>query len=256
MQLTLNSSILLVGCGRMGSAMLSGWRKAGYQNISILDPAHADHIDLSKIHHSFDIVVIAIKPQQAETVLPTLASYISPTTLVLSIMAGITINHISSWLNHQGPVVRAMPNTPAMIGAGMTVITYAKSTDTNSINTARALLTPLGLVTDLDDEGLMNAVTAVSGSGPAYVFYLIEVMAEAGRKQGLSSEMAMTLARETVIGSALLTQSQPTISASELRDQVTSKGGTTEAALNVLMKNNALQDLFDNAIKAATTRFQ
>jgi pyrroline-5-carboxylate reductase len=257
MQLNLSQqSILLVGCGRMGSAMLTGWQKSGLQNMSISDPAHANHIDVSSVSTPFDIVVLAIKPQQADEILPTLQSHITPSTLILSIMAGVTISKIETLLNHTGAIFRAMPNTPAMIGAGITVISKNARASNEQTQIVSSLLTPLGDVVSLDDENLMNAVTALSGSGPAYLFYVIEVLSAAGVKQGLPPAIAMELARKTMIGSALLAQSEPNTTATELRENVTSKGGTTEAALQILMQNNELQALFDKAIEAATKRFQ
>lgn len=249
----LNKSILLIGCGRMGSAMLTGWRRAGFHNITISDPAHAEHTH--NISGAFDLLVLAIKPQEIETILPPLQNHLTPHTIILSIMAGVTVNRIKDLLNHDGIVIRAMPNTPALIGKGITALFAPPDCLPADKSLLESLLRPLGEMVWLHDESLMNAVTSVSGSGPAYLFYLTEVLTEAGIKQGLPEDIAAQCARSTLIGAAYLMEESPELSPAHLREQVTSKGGTTEAALKILMQNNDLQNLFDKAIEAASTRF-
>ena len=249
----LNKSILLIGCGRMGSAMLTGWRRAGFHNITISDPAHAEHTH--NISGAFDLLVLAVKPQEIETILPPLQNHLTPHTIILSIMAGVAVSRLKDLLNHDGIVIRAMPNTPALIGKGITALFAPPDFLADQKDLTEALLTPMGDLLWVDDENLMNVITAVSGSGPAYLFYLTEVLTNAGIKQGLPEDIAAQCARSTLIGAAYLMEESPDLSPAHLREQVTSKGGTTEAALKILMQNNGLQNLFNKAIEAASTRF-
>jgi pyrroline-5-carboxylate reductase len=192
----LNSSILLVGCGNMGSAMLNGWRAAEFSNISILDPQHTESIDINTIQ-TFDIVILAIKPQLANEILITLRKFLTPQTIILSIMAGVTIETISTLTNHNGAIFRSMPNTPAMIGKGITAIIGNEKTTDADKKIIETLLNTLGKIIWINSETDMNIVTAISGSGPAYLFYLTEILTNAAMKQGLSKDIAETLARET-----------------------------------------------------------
>ena len=250
----LNTSILLIGCGRMGSALLTGWRNAGFNTITIYDPAHTEHIET--LSGFFDVIICAIKPQDAASILPRFAAHVNSHTLILSIMAGVSVSMLKGFFaNHQHTIIRVMPNTPSLIGKGITAMFSPPPLSLNHKNLTEDLLRPLGDLVWIDDETLMNAVTAVSGSGPAYLFYLTEVLTEAGVKQGLPRELSSQLARQTMIGSAALMDQSPTLTPEALREQVTSKGGTTEAALKILMENKALQELFDKAIQAAATRF-
>jgi pyrroline-5-carboxylate reductase len=250
----LNSSVLLVGCGNMGSAMLNGWCNAGFSNISILDPQHNQSIDINSLQ-TFDVIILAIKPQLVSEILVTLQKFCTPQTIILSIMAGVTIESIKTLTNHNGAIFRSMPNTPAMISKGITaIIGNEKSTNADKQIIER-LLNTLGKIIWINSESDMNIITAISGSGPAYVFYLTEILTNAAMKQGLSKDMAEILARETIIGSAYLMEEQSGLSAEQLRANVTSKGGTTEAALAILSRNDSLQDLFDDAIEAATNKF-
>ena len=198
----------------MGSAMLTGWKNSGYQHISISDPTHANNIELNSITTAFDVVVLAIKPQDCDVVLPPLQRLLTPKTIVISIMAGVSIDRIKNLLNHDGALFRAMPNTPAMIGAGITAITSNSNATDDQKKTARALLAPLGDVIELNDETLMNAVTAVSGSGPAYVFHLIETLAAAGVAQGLPPDMAMSPEERRVTCSFASMDGRPAFSSS------------------------------------------
>jgi pyrroline-5-carboxylate reductase len=238
----------------MGSAMLNGWRNAGFSNISILDPQHTESIDINN-PQNFDILVLAIKPQLAHEILPTLQKFCTSQTIILSIMAGVTIKSIQILTQHNGAIFRSMPNTPAMIGKGITAIIGNSETTDAHKKIIETVLNTLGEIIWIHTESDMNIVTAISGSGPAYLFYLTEILTNSTIKQGLSRDTASILARQTIIGSAQLMDTQPTLSAEQLRANVTSKGGTTEAALAILSQDNALQTLFDDAIDAAVHRF-
>jgi pyrroline-5-carboxylate reductase len=200
---------------------------------------------------AIDTIVLAVKPQSFRDAGAKLKTLIAPSTLVVSIMAGTTIASISEVCG--GAVVRAMPNTPAAIGRGITVAVAANDVSAAQRAVADALLRATGAVEWVDDEPLMDAVTAVSGSGPAYVFLLAEELARAGVEAGLPVELATKLARETVAGSGeLLHRSE--LSSATLRQNVTSPGGTTAAALEVLMGPDGLQPLLTRAVAAATRR--
>jgi pyrroline-5-carboxylate reductase len=250
----------------MGGAMLSGWLKKGVQGSSVivLDPNPSDTMksmisDAGATHStsvpeglSAGILFLAVKPQLMEAVLPPLKALVGPETVVVSIAAGKTLAYIQS---HLGDVaaVRAMPNTPAMVGRGVTGAYANAAVTLTQRNQIEALLKVSGPVEWVAGETDIDAVTAVSGSGPAYVFYLVECMAEAGRKAGLPADLAMRLARETVAGAGELLYQSPD-DASRLRQNVTSPGGTTAAALSVLMASDGMQPLFDKAIEAARKR--
>jgi pyrroline-5-carboxylate reductase len=200
-----------------------------------------------------DIVVLAVKPQTMNDVLPGLRRFVGASTTFLSIAAGKTIGYFRAGLGDAARIVRAMPNTPAAVRCGVTVCVSGPGVDDAAKARCGTLLSAVSEVLWTADEGLMDAVTAVSGSGPAYVFLLVEAMAEAGVKAGLPADMAMTLARATVAGSGELLRrsSEP---AAQLRINVTSPGGTTAEALKVLMSDIGMQPLFDSAIAAATRR--
>lgn len=258
--------IVLVGAGNMGSAMLAGWLNNGIPgaSITVLDPspsarilaqigaAGARHVDEVPEGLVADILFLAIKPQMMDVVLPGLKPLMGDKTTVVSVAAGTTIAAIA---RHLGPsaTVRAMPNTPAMIGRGVTGAFGNAAVSDVQRDIVHGLLKVSGPVEWVDSEAAINAVTALSGSGPAYVFYLVECMAEAGRKSGLPADLAMRLARETVAGAGELLHQSPD-PAEILRKNVTSPGGTTAAALAVLMAENGMQPLFDNAIEAARAR--
>ena len=195
--------------------------------------------------------MIAVKPQSFREAGAALKSHVAPATLVVSIMAGTTIKSLQETVG--GAVVRAMPNTPAAIGRGITVAVADKGVSAAQRATADALLRATGAVEWVDDEKLMDAVTAVSGSGPAYIFLLAEELARAGVAAGLPEELAARLARETVAGSGELLH-RSDLAAAALRQNVTSPGGTTAAALEVLMGKDGLQQLMIRAIAAATAR--
>jgi pyrroline-5-carboxylate reductase len=257
-------SLLLVGCGRMGSAMLAGWRERGLDASFAVDPAPdaarnagADLTvvgDLASVPAGFApaAVVLAVKPQSAAEALPAYGRF-AGSAVFLSIMAGRTIGGIQALLGGSAAIVRAMPNTPAAVRQGITVATPSASVTAGQRKLCENLLRAIGLVEWVEAEGLLDPVTAVSGSGPAYVFLLAELMEQAAIEQGIAPDLARVLARQTVAGSgALLAASAE--SAAELRKAVTSPAGTTEAALKVLMAPDALPKAFSEAIAAATRR--
>jgi len=260
----LNGAILLAGAGKMGSAMLTGWLAQGVaaNKLAVIDPAPS--ADITKLAaqglrinpessalSGVDALVLAVKPQMFADAAPQLRTHVGPETLVLSIMAGVPSAKLAQACG--GKVVRAMPNTPAAIGRGATVAVADKSVGDTQRAIADALLRATGLVEWIEDETLMDAVTAVSGSGPAYVFLLAEELARAGVAAGLPPELATRLARETVAGAGeLLHRSE--LSSETLRKNVTSPGGTTAAALDVLMGANGFQPLLTRAVAAAAKR--
>ena len=261
--------VLLVGCGRMGGALLSGWLDTGAADrIHVIEPAIAqiagpapDHPAVSWAEH-FDalppdfhpeVVVFAVKPQQMDRVVPLYRGFAGQGTVFLSIAAGRTLHFFEERLGAAAAIVRAMPNTPAAIGRGISVLVANRNVDRGQRETCYRLIEAVGAVEWVDDEGLLDAVTALSGSGPAYVFLLIEAMAQAGAAAGLPPHLAMRLARDTVIGAGALAAESGT-DAATLRHNVTSPGGTTAAALQVLMAPDGLQPLIDRAIAAATRR--
>ena len=256
--------IVLAGAGKMGGAMLSGWLARGLDasHLSVIEPHPSDdisslaerglHLNPSpKDIGAAATLVVALKPQMFREAGAMLKSFAGPATLVVSIMAGATIASIEAVCG--GTVVRAMPNTPAAIGRGITVAVAASQVSGSQRAVADALLRATGSVEWIDDESLMDAVTAVSGSGPAYVFLLAEELARAGVEAGLPAELATRLARQTVSGSGeLLYRSE--LTSATLRQNVTSPGGTTAAALEVLMAKDGMQPLLTRAVAAATKR--
>lgn len=268
MQLDFHGTLLCLGAGKMGGALISGLLDQGMEPAMILiqDPAppqetqdliSANGIRCEAAFAELDlapaIILAAVKPQVMDDVFPSAARLAGDDTLTVSIAAGRTLASFEKMLAQGAAVVRAMPNTPAAIGHGMTVCCANASTTQAQRDNATKLMAAVGEVAWVEDEALMDAVTAVSGSGPAYVFHLAECMAEAGVAAGLAPDLAALLARETVAGAgALLAQSD--LSAEVLRRNVTSPGGTTAAALDVLMENDAMKDLFKRAIAAAKSR--
>ena len=257
-----SGTIVLCGAGKMGGAMLTGWLAGGVDanRVVVVEPHPTDDIKAlaakgvrlnPRDGGTADTLVVAVKPQMFREAGPALKQWVGPSTLVVSIMAGTTISALEQVCG--GMVVRAMPNTPAAIGRGITVAAPAKNVSAAQRATADVLLRATGAVEWVDDEGLMDAVTAVSGSGPAYVFLLAEELARAGVEAGLPAELATRLARETVAGSGELLHRSDLASAT-LRQNVTSPGGTTAAALEVLMAKDGLQPLMVRAIAAATKR--
>ena len=257
--------IVLLGAGKMGSAMLEGWLTRGLdpRNLTVLEPQPAKNVKALTRHgvelnpkgkpFSASAVVIAVKPQSAPEAVRALKPYVGPSTFALSIMAGRTLGFLQEALPPQTAIVRAMPNTPAAIGRGITVACPNRRVSARQRKLASDLLAAMGTVDWVSDEGLMDAVTAVSGSGPAYVFLLAEALAQAGVAAGLPADLAQKLARETVAGSGELLHRSP-LDAAVLRQNVTSPGGTTAAALGVLMGQSGLSPLMRNAVAAATAR--
>jgi len=257
--------LVLLGCGKMGRAMLDGWLAAGtVAAVEVVEPA-ADAVPADPRVASRrsadevpegprDVLVLAVKPQVMDAAAPAAARLVGPGTLVVSIAAGKTIAGFEAVYGAGVPVVRAMPNTPAAVGRGMTVCVANAAATAAHRDLADRLLRAVGDVAWVEDEALIDPVTAVSGGGPAYVFLLIEALAEAGRKAGLPADLSMRIARATVVGSGELARLSPE-PASRLRENVTSPGGTTRAALDVLMAGEGgIQDLFDRAVAAATRR--
>ena len=260
---SLDGHIILAGAGKMGGAMLMGWLAGGLdpKRVVVIDPHLSDDIkalaakgvrlnpdvgDIGKVA----ALILAVKPQMFAEVGPSLRPIVGA-TLVVSIMAGTTIAGIAAACG--GRIVRAMPNTPAAIGRGITVAVAAQDVAPPQRELTDALLRATGSVEWVEDESLIDAVTAVSGSGPAYVFLLAEEMARAGIAAGLPPELAVKLARETVSGSGELLR-RSDLDAATLRKNVTSPGGTTAAALGVLMAADGFEPLLTRAIAAATAR--
>ena len=261
---SIHGTIALAGAGKMGGAMLTGWLAQGLdpKRVVVIEPHPSAEIDAlaakgirlnpsAKDVGEVDTLVVAVKPQSFREAGAALKPFVSASTLVVSIMAGTPIALLESVCG--GSVVRAMPNTPAAIGRGITVAVAAKKVNAAQRAIADALLRATGSVEWVDKESLMDAVTAVSGSGPAYVFLLAEELARAGVAAGLPAELATKLARETVSGSGELLHRSEQASAT-LRQNVTSPGGTTAAALEVLMGPNGMQTLLTRAVAAATQR--
>jgi pyrroline-5-carboxylate reductase len=257
--------IALIGAGKMGGALLEGWLRLGLEprKVAVLEPQPLPYLaalvsrgvqlnpDAATLRQA-NVVVVAIKPQGADQVLGALAGNVAPSALIVSIMAGRTLRFLSTVFGRSGAMVRAIPNTPAAIGRGITVAVAAQA-DARQRAIAQTLLGATGVVEWVEDESLMDAVTALSGSGPAYVFLLAEALAQAGAAAGLPADLAERLARETIAGSGeLLHQSGD--GAAVLRQNVTSPGGTTAAALAVLMRPDGLIRLMSEAIAAATAR--
>ncbi len=261
--------VLLVGCGKMGGAMLAGWRAQGIDadKIVVVEPAEAtaegiatDHGvivvgDAGDVPTAFApaVVVVAVKPQVMAEATGGLQRFADAGALVLSIAAGTTIEFFERALGDGASIVRSMPNTPAAVGHGITALVANPHVSDAQRAAAEALAATVGDTVWLDDEALMDPVTALSGSGPAYVFLLIEILAKAGVASGLPPDIAARLASATVEGAGELARLSDQ-SAEDLRRAVTSPGGTTHEALEVLMAEDGLQPLFDRAIAAATRR--
>jgi pyrroline-5-carboxylate reductase len=258
----ITGTIALAGAGKMGGAMLTGWLAGGLDanRTLVIEPAPSPDIAAlagrgvrlnPKEIGTVETLVIAVKPQSFREAGPALRLFVEPSTLVVSIMAGMPMAALQEVCG--GAVVRAMPNTPAAIGRGITVAVPAKNVSATQRATADALLRATGAVEWVEDEALIDAVTAVSGSGPAYVFLLAEELARAGVAAGLPEALAVKLARDTVSGAGeLLNRSE--LPAATLRQNVTSPGGTTAAALSVLMGDNGFAPLLTRAVAAATAR--
>ena len=246
----------------MGSAMLSGWLKAGLPaaSVYVIDPNPSDWVKAQGVHinvalpASPAVAIVAVKPQMMGAALPQLQAIGNADTMFISVAAGTPIAAFETALGAQTPIVRAMPNTPAAIGRGITAIIGNTHAGEARLAMAESLLAAVGQVVRLEDESQMDAVTAVSGSGPAYVFHLIETLAAAGQAQGLSADLAMKLAKATVGGAGDLAE-QASEDPAQLRVNVTSPNGTTQAALEVLMDaETGFPSLLDRAVAAAARR--
>lgn len=266
----IEGTILLVGCGKMGGALLKGWFAQGLSpvDIMIVEPAGRaavetadEHPALSVLSDASDIpsdftpdaVVFAVKPQAAPDIIPAYARFAEGGTVYLSIIAGLPLKKLHEMLGSEAAVVRAMPNTPAAIGRGISVLCPSESVGPSQKRVCKVLLAAAGQTAWITDESDMDAVTAVSGSGPAYVFLLAEALAEAGIAAGLDAALAEALARATVSGAGALLDAEKQ-SAGTLRENVTSPGGTTEAALRVLMAEDGLPPLLKRAVEVAAKR--
>lgn len=266
--MTLKGRLLLIGCGKMGGALLEGWLNRGLSpaQVWIVEPnAGPLQGEIARgVHHASDpadlpaelkptLMVFAVKPQMLTAVLPAYRRFAEQGAAVLSIAAGWRLAGFESALGEATPIVRAMPNTPAAVGRGMTVLCANARADQALRDLCSDLMGAVGETAWIEDEGLMDVVTAVSGGGPAYVFLLIECLAKAGVEAGLPEDLAMQCARVTVAGAGELVHiaSEP---ASKLRENVTSPGGTTLEALKILMAEDGLQPLMTRAVAAATKR--
>ena len=266
----MTDSVLLVGCGNMGFALLTGWLRDVLrpEQVYVVEPANAlrDRAAArgAKTYEGASslppdllprLVALAIKPQVLMDVIAPYRAFGGGQTTFLSIAAGIGSDRLQAALDEKTPIIRCMPNTPAAIGHGAIVCYRTPQVGAEDASFAERLLSASGQVFFIEDETLMDAVTAVSGSGPAYLFHFIECLAVAGRAAGLPEELADRLALQTVHGAARLAAGSE-IAPSELRQQVTSPGGTTAAALDVLMASGRLKDLVREAVAAATARSQ
>ena len=254
--------MVLLGCGKMGSAMLQGWLAGGLAPASVwvIDPAPSDWLNGTGVHVNKGlppdpaVALIAVKPQMMGDALPALKALGGGGTLFISVAAGTLIASFEAVLGTGSPIVRAMPNTPAAIGRGITALVGNAHATPSHMDLAQELLSAVGQTVRLEHEGQMDAVTALSGSGPAYVFNLIEALAAAGVAEGLAPDLAMALAKATVGGAGQLaeTASEPP---DQLRRNVTSPNGTTQAALEILMDPEAgLSPLMARAVRAAAAR--
>lgn len=261
-------TVLLVGCGKMGGALLAGWLEQGAAHrVAVVEPNAAAVAalrgrpgvalldDVAAIESGFapTVVVFATKPQGMERVVPSYRRFAGAGCAFVSIAAGRTVAFFEQHLGATAAVVRGMPNTPAQVGRGITVAVPNRHVSADQRRVVAGLLAAVGAVAWVEDEALMDAVTAVSGSGPAYVFLLAECLAEAGARAGLPPELATTLARATVAGAGELLH-RAREPAAVLRQNVTSPGGTTAAALSVLMGEDGMQALLTRAVAAAAKR--
>jgi len=258
------SKVLVIGCGRMGGAIIKGWCNGlvAPDNITIVDPTPFPDLVAGVKQVSgpeeitddfFDVVMLAVKPQIFPKIMSLYAPFISDKTLILSIMAGVETQAIEAMTDSKQAVIRVMPNTPALVGAGVMVcFSNAVATPQNEA-LCDTLFSPLGSVHWVHDESDMHAVTAISGSGPAYLFYFAECMVAAAKNTLKDEVLAAKLAKETLYGAALLMQKEAR-EPMALRQEVTSPNGTTQAALEVLMSDGVLDALANNALQAASKR--
>ena len=263
------SSLVLVGAGKMGAAMLEGWLGAGLspKAVTVLDPAPSEALRALAARHGFalydtpgagtaqsaDVLVLAIKPQMLDEAAPSFAPWVGSQTLIVSVLAGKTVGNLTARLPQTDRIVRAMPNLPASVMRGMTGCYAAPAVSGEQRAMAQRLLEAVGAVEWVAEERLIDSVTAVSGSGPAYVFLLVECLTQAGIQEGLPEAVAAKLARTTIEGAGELLR-QSDLSPATLRQNVTSPAGTTAAALDVLMADHGLAPLMQRAVRAARLR--
>ena len=263
MQDVARRGVVVLGCGAMGSALLRGWLKGGLASSSVwvLEPFPSDWLSAMEglnlntgLPGDPAIVLVAVKPQMIGTALVALRGLGNGNTVFLGVAAGTRISAYAAVLGDRTPIVRAMPNTPAAVGRGITALIANAHAHDGAMVLAETLMSAVGQTVRLQDEAQMDAVTAVSGSGPAYVFHLIETLAAAGEAEGLPSKLAMHLAKATVAGAGALAE-QAHEDPAQLRANVTSPGGTTAAALAVLMDETAgFPALMKRAVTAAARR--
>jgi pyrroline-5-carboxylate reductase len=260
-----DASLVLAGAGKMGGALLRAWLDRGYdpRKISVIEPrpsrevfelAESRGFALGPPSRPPQVLLLAMKPQNLDEAAAGLAPFANRDTLVVSILAGKSIANVAARLPHATAIVRAMPNLAAAVGRGMAVLAANAAATPDQRATAEALFAATGRVEWLAREELIDAATAVSGSGPAYVFYLAEALARAGAAVGLPGEIAARLARATVEGAGELLFQSPESTVAELRENVASRGGTTAAALEILMAQDGLTPLIERAVKAAKQR--
>jgi pyrroline-5-carboxylate reductase len=257
--------LVLLGCGKMGSALLDGWLDGGLppSAATVIDPHPSEDLERlagqglrlnATLPAAPAAVLLAVKPQMMTQALPKVSMLGRADTVFISIAAGTTLATLEAGLGSETPIVRTMPNTPAAIGRGITALVANASAPGSALDLAEGLLGTVGQTVRLDSEELLDAVTAVSGSGPAYVFLLIEALAAAGEAEGLAPRLALALARATVAGAGALAESSE-LSPEDLRVNVTSPGGTTAAALGVLMREgDGLPELIGEAVRRAAAR--
>ncbi len=267
MSISLTGTLVLIGAGKMGGAMLEGWLKAGVaaRQVVALDPSPPAEVAALLAKHGVrhnppinsitdaEVVLVAVKPQVMDDVLTPLHGLAASKPLILSIAAGKTIASFERHFGSEAAVIRTIPNTPAAVGRGITAMAANRNVSPAQMTLAEELLSSIGEVVRVDDEALIDAATAVSGSGPAYVFYLTECLAAAAEAVGLPPDVAVKLARATVAGSGELMRSSG-IDAATLRQNVTSPKGTTYEALQVLMAEGGMKPLMTEAVKAAARR--
>ena len=264
-------NITLIGCGNMGGAMLRGWLKTGIINKAYIytrsgiaeDLQHNAYIEnftdtatLQQNLGASDLLILAVKPQSMAALMDEIGTTIPKTLPVMSVAAGLSQNFFSKYIGMDHPFIRVMPNTPSAIGRGMSGAYASPSVHPTSKAAVNALLSAIGHYIWIEDEAQIDAVTAVSGSGPAYIFHFIEALTAAAKSIGFDDTSATALARQTVSGAAALANAQPDIDAATLRKNVTSPGGTTEAGLKVLMEHAPvnLEELLTETVKAAEQR--
>jgi pyrroline-5-carboxylate reductase len=260
-----DASLVLAGAGKMGGTLLRAWLDRGYdpRKISVIEPrpsrevfelAESRGFALGPPSRPPQVLVLAMKPQNLDEAAAGLAPFANRDTLVVSILAGKSIANVAARLPHATAIVRAMPNLAAAVGRGMAVLAANAAATPDQRATAEALFAATGRVEWAASEELIDAAAAVSGSGPAYVFYLAEALARAGAALGLPGEIAARLARATVEGAGELLFQSPESTVAELRENVASRGGTTAAALEILMAQDGLTPLIERAVKAAKQR--